>query len=113
MRRALSRTAQPILHGARTPANAHGLRLVIEQWGHTTDWHDISTGFVDSINYPLTFPNVCLEVLINSNGGGYPEAVGHVSSDTGMGTSSFKVTWAEWDSRYVQTIGVNFFAIGY
>lgn len=85
----------------------------VQQWGHTTDWHDIATGSVESINYPLTFPNVCLEVLINSNGGGYPEAVGHVSSATGMGTSSFKVTWAEWDSRYVQSIGVNFFAIGY
>lgn len=62
MRRALSRTAQPILHGARTPANAHGLRLVIEQWGNAGS----------PVTFPMTFPTACMNVVatIQTSGDG-------------------------------------------
>ena len=82
-----------------------------KQWGHTTNWHDIATGNRDTIDFPIAFQKECMAVIVNSNGGGYPAACVHTESNR-MHCNNFEVTWYEYDTEYVQTLGVNFLALG-
>lgn len=97
-----------------------GLQSVSKlQWGAESAFHDITwtngtTGVHASTNvsFPVSFPSTCFIALTTMEMNPNKLSGAAVSYVTERSASKFTVKWDEWSSTSVQSLRVNYIAVG-
>lgn len=82
---------------------------IIWQWGQEENYHDITPGSTNSLNFPISFPNTCLVVTPYMLGDG---AV-CTCSISSYNKTSVTAIWREWSGSDVQKVKFGYIAVGY